>query len=211
MPFRPDENTVEVPAAYCGVADDVRKVVRRQVRAVVRGVPWLEATAGPMVSTRDVPGLIYLHGPTFSGTPKTPQIYLYMPFLELVRAVEKGQVPFERLAKVRDDALGSLWGTAAMLGGVGNLRYVHEWPECAPDLLRIGVEKWDALDGEGPRYAFMTEQGHRFWEVAGGIHFALRIMGVTDYPKGFGIVFEPPTFLAEHGLLDRVMAATVHP
>ena len=125
MPFRPDENTVEVPAAYCGVADDVRnvvrkqlklevtglkvinvenladaqqgptdvrKVVRKQVRAYVRGAPWREALHGPMVSTRDVRGLIYLDGPAFSGLPLTPQIFLYMPYLEAYRHIERGEL-----------------------------------------------------------------------------------------------------------------------
>lgn len=202
---------MQVPAQYCGVAGDVRKVVRKQVRAMVRGVPWREATAGPMVSTRDVPGLIYLHGPTFTGAPSTPQIYLYMPFLELFRATERGLVPLTQLAEVRSDALKAMWGTAAMLGGVADRFYLRNWPECASDLLRLGVERWGELDGEGPRYASMTERGHRFWEVADGLHWALRALGVTDYPKGFGVVFEPRTFLAEHGLLDKVMSATAHP
>lgn len=202
---------MEVPVQYCGVADDVRKVVRRQIRAYLRGAPWTEATDGPLVSTADVSGLIYLHGPTFTGAPKTPQVYLYMPFLELSRAMDKGLIERTRLAEVREAALQSLWGTAAMLGGVANLDYLAGWPECALDLVRIGLEKWDVLDGEGPRYASRSERGHRFWEVAGGFHFALRILGVPDYPKGYGIIFEPHTFLAEHGLLDKVLATTAHP
>ena len=202
---------MQVPALYCGVADDVRKVVRKQVRAYLRGAAWLEAVDGPMVDTRDVPGLIYLEGPTFTGAPKTPQIYLYMPFLELFRAADKGTVPFERLAQVRADALKSLWGTAAMLGGVASRSYIRRWPECAPELLRLGVECWDLLDAEGARYASATPEGTRLWVVAFGLHFAMRIMGVGEYPAGRGIVFEPRTFLAEHGLMDKVMAATTHP
>lgn len=202
---------MQVPALYCGLADDVRKVVRKQVRAYIRGASWPEAIDGPMVSTADVPGLIYLHGPTFTGTPKSPQIYLYMPFLELARAVDKGIVPAATLADVREQALQSLWGTVAMLAGVANLDYLLRWPECAPQILRVAVDRWQLLDSEGPRFASHTEEGIRLWRAAAGLHYALRIIGVGDYPKGGGVVFEPRTFLAEHGLLDKVMAATAHP
>lgn len=201
---------MQVPALYCGLADDVRKVVRKQVRAYIRGASWLEAIDGPMVHTSDVPGLIYLEGPSFTGTPKTPQIYLYLPYLEAFRAVERQILPRSRLDDIRTAALESDWGAAVMLGGLCVKGFVRS-ADCWIPLLRCALERWGVLDGEGARYSNGTAEGKRLWVVAGGLHYCVSGLGIRGYPMGRGIVFEPRSFLSEHGLLEKVMAATAHP
>lgn len=201
---------MQVPALYCGVADDVRKVARRQVRAYVRGAPWREAIDGPMVDTREVPGLIYLEGPTFTGLPRSPQVYLYLPYLEVYRSIERDQISRIRIDEIRSVALASDWGSAVMLGGLCANGYVRD-AEVWSQLLRTAVDRWSILDSEGARYASGTPEGHRLWVVAGGLHRAIGGLGVRGYPMGRGVVFEPRAFLAEHGLLDKVLSATAHP
>ena len=201
---------MDVPALYCGVAADVRKVVRKQVRAYIRGAPWLEAIDGPMVSSADVPGLIYLEAPGMAGAPKRPHIYMYLPYLEVFRAVVRGELPASKADELRELSLRSDWGAAVMLGGVCGLFYVLN-PACWPCLLRVALDRWAILDGEGPRYTAITEVGRRLWSEAGGLHCAMRGLGLREYPRSNNVVFEPRSFLAEHGLLDRVLAATARP
>lgn len=202
---------MQVPAQYCGRATDVRNVVRKQVRAYVRGAPWREALHGPMVSTRDVRGLIYLDGPAFSGLPLTPQIFLYMPYLEAYRHIERGELAPSSVDELREIALADGgWQLAVLLGGLCVKGYVRQ-PSCWPRLIRAAVDSWESLDSEGERFASRTPEGKRLWVVAGGLHYAIGGMGVRDFPMGRGIVFEPRTFLSEHGLLDKVMCATAHP
>ena len=201
---------MDVPALYCGVADDVRKVARRQVRTYLRGAPWHVATASPMVSTDAVSGLIYLRPPGMAGAPPRPQIYLYMPFLELFRAVDRGTASPAKLGEVREISLQSDWGSVAMLGGVCTHAFIRD-PSCWPNLLSVALMRWEVMQRVGSRYTSLTEEGGPLWAEAAGLHFVIKSLGVRDYPCGRGIVFEPHTFLAEHGLLDRVMAATAHP
>lgn len=201
---------MQVPAQYCGLAEDVRKTVRKQVRAYVRGASWQEAVDGRMVHADEVAGLIYLDGPTFTGTPRDPQIYLYMPYLEVSRLVVRRELPISALDELRETALGSDWGTAVVLGGLVAKALVLP-ATCWARVIRVAVERWPTLDAEGARYAAGTHEGKRLWVVAGGLHYAIGGMGVRDFPMGRGIVFEPRTFLAEHGILDKVMSATTHP
>lgn len=201
---------MQVPALYCGLADDVRKVVRKQIGAYLRGAPWLEAIDGPLTESEEAHGLLYVEQPGMAGAPKTPQVYMYLPYHEAFNAVERGRLPAKCLDELREMAMSSDWGLAVMLGGLCAKAFVRS-PDCWPRVLRSALDRWAILDAVGARYAGGTPEGKRLWVVAGGLHYSIARLGVTNYPKGRGIVFDPGSFFAEHGLLERVMSATTHP
>lgn len=167
-----------LPAFVHGLAKDVKSRTGRIVTKLARGVPWEEATAGPVVDTSVSDGLIVLHGPS-PQLVSAPHFHVYLPLQEMLYAMlpSRARLPASMRDTLFEAALGQAWSTLA-LQGPGNQLWLARSETLRP-FLRATLRFWPEFD-DAPRYSQGLAEGSWLWDCPAMARYALIQLGVPQ-------------------------------
>lgn len=166
---------MKLPTFLYGLYRDVKPRCRKLVTRLRRGTPWSELP-DDYVDTRDVPGLLVLHGP-YPNLGFEPHFQLFVP-LRIAEDAMPDRLGWEYEKILFDESLKTIWGVLGLAsdGGQGFI-----YPASAQDRLRFiraMVRFWDELDAEGERYSLGGQTGQSLWSLPTMLHYCLINAGI---------------------------------
>ena len=166
---------MEIPSLFYGRYAEVNARCRDLVRRLRRGVAWTEAVDGPLLDTRDRPGLLVLNGPS-PLIDDAAHFQCYQPYFRVRDAVGQGRLSADVEAAVFAASLETPWGLLGLLAPA-NVIWVH-LPERYRPLLQAGLRYWSVLDAEGSRYSVGMAEGQPLWSIPNNLKHVLANLGV---------------------------------
>lgn len=167
-----------LPEIVYGLRGEVDARVRKAVRELSRGTPWIDALdASTTLVVQDTSGYVVLDGPS-ALLDDEPHFHLYLPWLRALERIDAGAVSGELADAVFADSLSEPWGVLGLVA-----RASLGWalaPARQRPLVEAAVAHWPAFEAVGGRYSNGSRMPQSLSTLSTSLHYALGQLGVPD-------------------------------
>lgn len=164
-----------IPSVLYGLYREVRPGCRKVLTRLSRGEPWADIFAAePRTETRDMPGLLILHGPSpLLGAQ--PHFHCYLLHSLIREAFLDRKLTAEAEQLVFDDSLCECW---SVLGLLSESSTGFFYPEARHlPFLKATLRHWNDFLSEGERYTDGRNWGMTLWSAQTTLSYILVHLG----------------------------------